>query len=266
MQLVADSMRHAYHVIIPAAGMGRRMLGRGAQTHKSLLPVAGRPIIDHSLEILDSRGLQRATLVVGYRRRELVQHLGNRYRAMHIDYAVARDFEITEHGWSLYLSQEIWAREQRPVLFLDADNLYHPALLDQVLGSQHENVVLVDPGLRARERDEELVLGDAGVVDRLVRGRAHDYQTTVGGFIGINRFGPDFMRSYYACAGKLFATRGRMFKYERVFDRLIQETAIPLHYQASAGAGWLNVNHPDELPQAQRLAQEIAEAVRKGSE
>ena len=252
--------RDAYHVIIPAAGMGRRMLTHGTDQPKSLTMMAGRAIIDHSLEILASRGLRRATVVVGYRRRQLVQHLGNRFGAVHIDYVVSRDFDTTEHGWSLYLTREAWERERRPVLFLDADNLYHPDLLDQVLVCEHDNVALVDPALRAVERDEELVLGGQGpgIIARLVRGRTAGHANVVGGFVGINRFNPAFMHALYAYAQQLFDYCGRGLKYERLFDGLIRDTPTRLHYLSSPGARWLNVNHAEELPAAERLAAEIA--------
>jgi NDP-sugar pyrophosphorylase family protein len=51
----------------------------------------------------------------------------------------------------------------------------------------------------------------------------------------------------------LFASEGRMFKYERVFHRLIEERGLAPEYLDTAGLGWVNVNHPEDVDRARRL-------------
>ncbi|MEZ5659095.1 MAG: phosphocholine cytidylyltransferase family protein [Burkholderiaceae bacterium] len=53
--------------IILAAGRGSRMLARTEDRPKCLVEVAGRPILDWSLDALREAGIERVTIVAGYR-------------------------------------------------------------------------------------------------------------------------------------------------------------------------------------------------------
>jgi len=54
------------HAIIPAAGLGTRLRPLTHTTPKALLPVAGKPIIGHILDLLAPAGVDRITLVTGH--------------------------------------------------------------------------------------------------------------------------------------------------------------------------------------------------------
>lgn len=241
-----------HHVIVPAAGMGRRM-GDGDSAPKSLRMVAGRPILVHALSAVVSRPMLRISLIVGYRQSLIRDAVGTLFEDVPVDYVVNEDYASTEHGWSLYLAREAWQRHQAPVIFMDADNAFDTRLLGRLLAPGPANRVLVDPGLAARDRDEELVLGQQGRITGLVRGRTGDHPGCVGGFVGMNRFSSGFMGALFQYMESYFAANGRGFKYERIFDRLIHDTPSVLHYLETAGLPWVNVNHARELETARRI-------------
>lgn len=61
---------------ILAAGRGRRMGPLGDRYPKALLPVGGRPVIHHQLELLDRLGVADVHVVVGHRAADVVAALG----------------------------------------------------------------------------------------------------------------------------------------------------------------------------------------------
>jgi|GEM_PF-1491855 len=252
----------AYRVIIPAAGCSRRMAHLTTDRPKSLLPLEGRSIIEHSLEILDARGFRHVTFVVGYRRERLMAAIGSRYRHLEVNYAISADYAITEHGWSLYLSRDDWRRDRRPVLLMDADNLYDPAMLDALMESPHRDLMLVDCAYANRQREEELLRGRDGLVTGLVRGRGSELRDVVGGFVGINRFSAPFMERLYAFMGDFFAAHGRRWKYERVFDALIRDGGAHIHYLPTNGLAWININDEQAYQTARGLARTLIAAGR----
>jgi len=63
--------------VVLAAGRGKRMGALTAATPKPLLPVAGRPIIEHVLGGFAAAGVQRAVVVTGYRGDAIEAALGN---------------------------------------------------------------------------------------------------------------------------------------------------------------------------------------------
>lgn len=220
---------------------------------KALLDVEGKTIIEHSLEILNSRGFHQVTFVVGYMRELFMQTLGSRFKNIAIEYVVSEDYATTEHGWSLYLTKGSWKRARSPVVFMDADNIYDPLMLDKLMAAPMENVVLVDSLFKTGTREEELVLGRDGIVTRLKRGLAQDHRDYVGAFVGINKFSPAFMGALYTYMDDFFEQNGPKFKYERIFDSMIDTTTAKLDYLDTGGLAWVNINHEEDY----NLAKEI---------
>ena len=246
------------HVLMPAAGSSRRLDRLTKAIPKSLLRVGPRAIVEYSLEALAARGVERLTLVVGYRKEALMDRLGARYGPIGIDYVDSPDHARTEHGWSLYLTRAAWEARGGSVLFMDADNLYDPAILDAVAASRAPDVIAVDSAFDGGAREEEIVTGRDGRVSRLRRGRTGEHPDCAGGFVGINRLSGEFMHALYGYMEGFFAAHGRSHKYERVIDRFLRDTGTTLHYADCAPREWVNVNHESDLAKARRIARLMA--------
>ncbi len=63
--------------VILAGGLGTRMPQVSAERPKALLPVGGRPFVDHQLELLAAGGVEDAVLCVGYGGEALRNHVGD---------------------------------------------------------------------------------------------------------------------------------------------------------------------------------------------
>ncbi|MCO1333460.1 nucleotidyltransferase family protein [Microbulbifer sp. OS29] len=80
-----------------AAGFGRRMRPLTDQVPKPLLPVAGKPLIEHALERLADIGVQRVVINLGYLGSKIRQQLGSGARwGLDIQYSVEREEEPLE--------------------------------------------------------------------------------------------------------------------------------------------------------------------------
>jgi N-acetyl-alpha-D-muramate 1-phosphate uridylyltransferase len=64
-------------VVILAGGLGTRLKSVAPDTPKSLVPVAGKPFIDHQFELLRRNGLRRVLLCVGFRGEQIERHVGD---------------------------------------------------------------------------------------------------------------------------------------------------------------------------------------------
>jgi NDP-sugar pyrophosphorylase family protein len=63
--------------VVLAAGRGTRMGALTQDTPKTMLPVRGRPLLEHVLERLESVGVERFLIVVSHRRELIEQHFRN---------------------------------------------------------------------------------------------------------------------------------------------------------------------------------------------
>jgi mannose-1-phosphate guanylyltransferase len=67
-------------VVILAGGLGTRMLPLTESTPKPMLPVAGRPFLQHQLELVSHHGLRRVLLLVGHLGEQIRDHFGDGQR------------------------------------------------------------------------------------------------------------------------------------------------------------------------------------------
>ena len=129
--------------LIPAAGRGAR-LDRPA-TPKPLVNVGGRALIVDVLDKLQTVGVKRAVVVVGYEGEKVVRHLTN-----HPDLDLQVDF-IDHDGWRKGLASSVLAARDEfedPFLVAMADHRFDGQLIERIAGAgfdgDEEAVMLVD--------------------------------------------------------------------------------------------------------------------------
>jgi len=74
-------------VAILAGGLATRLRPITEKIPKSLVPVAGRPFLDHQLEMLHARGIRRVVLCIGYLGEMIQKEFGNAARGIDIAYS-----------------------------------------------------------------------------------------------------------------------------------------------------------------------------------
>lgn len=65
-------------LMVFAAGFGTRMGALTADRPKPMIPVAGRPLIDHALALADGAGVRRVVVNLHYRGEQIAAHLAGR--------------------------------------------------------------------------------------------------------------------------------------------------------------------------------------------
>ena len=73
---------------ILAAGVSRRLYPETYKIPKCLLDVGGKPIIDHQLTALDSIGIKDVTVIVGYYREMLTDHLNKTFPNLNFNFII----------------------------------------------------------------------------------------------------------------------------------------------------------------------------------
>ena len=80
--------RESKEAIILAGGFGTRLQGVVKDVPKPMAPVNGKPFLTYILDYLIDYGYSKVVLSVGYLHEKIVEHFGNQYKTLQIDYAV----------------------------------------------------------------------------------------------------------------------------------------------------------------------------------
>lgn len=87
--------------VILAAGEGTRLRPLTSTRPKPMLPVAGKPILEWDLEALSDNGFRKALLIVGYKKEEIVDYFGKRFKELRIEYITQKEQLGTAHAVSV---------------------------------------------------------------------------------------------------------------------------------------------------------------------
>ncbi len=107
--------------MVMAAGLGKRMRPLTATRPKPLIEVAGRTLLDHSLDRLRAAGIRKAVVNVHYLADALEAHLGNRVEDIEIAVSDERS-QLLETGGGLVKALPLIDAD--PFLVVNSDNLW----------------------------------------------------------------------------------------------------------------------------------------------
>ncbi len=121
--------------VILAAGRGTRMFPFTARWPKPILPIMGKPLLQHQIEMMKSCGIRQIFIVIGHLGYEVVRTLGNGSELdVEIEY-----IEQTETLGIAHAVGRLEGRVQKPFLLCLGDIFFVTAKLQTMLDSFDEN-------------------------------------------------------------------------------------------------------------------------------
>jgi L-glutamine-phosphate cytidylyltransferase len=229
--------------IILAAGKGSRLNGTAGDKPKCLVKVGGTTLIERQIDALRAAGIDDIGVVIGCSPEAVRDACGQ-----DVTYIENTRYAETNSLYSLWLA--------RPLLYegfvvLNCDVLFHPALLEDLLTSRHENALL----LGYREADQP-PFGDEEMKVKVRHGRVVDMSKTMdpteadGENLGIVKFGA---RGAVALVDIMttLVHDGRVREWApRAFAAFAQ--SHPLHAVGTRGLPWIEIDFPEDYARATR--------------
>ncbi|NHI91446.1 MAG: hypothetical protein EAX96_03015 [Candidatus Lokiarchaeota archaeon] len=135
--------------LILAGGAGTRLAPLTSNIPKPMLPIGGKPTIEHVIENLKGAGLQDFIIVVGYKKDQIMDFLGNGYDfGCNIEYIEQKRIENIE---AAILCAKKTLEEESEFLISHADIFTEPELIKRAIKQYNEleadgivSVTLVD--------------------------------------------------------------------------------------------------------------------------
>jgi glucose-1-phosphate thymidylyltransferase len=121
--------------IIPVAGVGSRLRPHTYTLPKTLLNVAGKPILGHILDELVQQGFQEATIITGYMKNLVEEYVRENY-SLRCDFV--EQSELKGLGHAIWLARHTFA-DDRPVFIILGDTIFDVAL-SRVLEGEYSSL------------------------------------------------------------------------------------------------------------------------------
>jgi choline kinase len=237
------------HAIMLAAGRGIR-LSNGAGHPKCLLEFGGKTLLRRHIEILESLGIDRLTIVVGFKADEIHAELAAIGPRRWIDTVFNPRFDEGAVV-SLWTARDV-LRGGSDILFMDADVLYDRAVMRRLIESPHRNCLLIDRDLEPGPEPVKACLRDGQLVEfgKIVAGQFD----AVGEWPGCLKLSPQM-------AGQLAVTTEKFVKGGRAaepYEPAMREVffADPDHRvgcEDITGMDWIEIDTPEDLRRAHEV-------------
>jgi len=236
--------------IMLAAGVGRRLYGDDyEQPPKALLPFGGRTLLDRHVENLQALGVDQLVMVLGHRADEIIA-------AAHA--AAGRGYIHPIHNpqyrggpiISLWCARDVM-RSGDDVLFMDADVLYHPTMLERLIRSEHDNCFLFDGDIEDGDDPVRVCLKDGLMVDfgKKITG---DFDR-VGEWPGFMKMSPRIAsRVADACQDFIDTARMHATYEEAMREVLMDEPPGTFGIEDISGIPWIEIDFPADLIRAEK--------------
>ena len=230
--------------VILAAGRGRRLDVVTRHRPKCLIDVGGKPLLYRYFDALAHLGVTRICMVVGYKQEHIREAVASYPTHVEVTFLINPDFERGSIG-SLWAAREALDDD---VVIMDADVLFHPAVLERLLASSHANALLMDETVK-QHTEECMVAVRQGRVTALSKQVPDEYDL-VGEGVGFLRVAqaavPQLLRSVETCVRQGLPD----MEYEDALVDFFRE--VPVGAEKIGGLPWIEIDFPEDLERAEQ--------------
>ena len=227
--------------IILAAGKGVRLNGTAGELPKCLVKAGELTLVERQIQALRSAGINQIVIVIGHGADLVRQTCGP-----DCIYVENTEYASTNSLFSLWLARDFMADG---FVVLNADVLFHPQLLKDLLALRREDALLVaytDEQAPPLGEEEMKVCVREGCVADISKGI--DPRTADGENVGIVKFGPSGARALVKHMEALVADGARRDWAPRAFREFAREH--PLHVIGTRGRPWIEIDFPEDYLRA----------------
>ena len=230
---------------ILAAGVSRRLYPHTYNTPKCLLEVGGKPIIHYQLEALLDLGVKDISIVIGYHREILIQHLKDNFPTLNFNFIINHHYFETNTAYSVYIGKEVLNENH---ILMNADVVYPKGLLNKLIDTKHKTALAVD--IKSCGREEVKVI-DGGSDKIAAIGKELIEAQCLGEFIGVAKLSKDFCNLFSNSLENLIDSGGVNDYFEAAIQPILKK--IDIYYVDVSEFPCMEIDFIEDLEKARSL-------------
>ena len=230
-----------------AAGRGSRLGTHTDDRPKALVDLGGITPLEWQLDVLADRGIERIIIVTGYRR-EAVEAVAQTRAAgrMRVEPVWNPFWSVTNVIGSAWMARE---RLTGPFVYLHADTVFEPSILDDLLAAPGPAALPVD--IRACEPEQMKARIEDGRIVHLSK-ELSDAETA-GEFIGIGVFHDAALQPIREGMDAVLTAGGLTAYFEAALNDAVDHRGLELHAVPTNGRAWTEIDFEADLELARSI-------------
>lgn len=233
--------------------MGRRLGKLTADDTKCMVRLGGVPIIDRMISQIISNGINKITLVVGYKADHLIEHLSGRFPDVEIGFIRNTIYDKTNNIYSLSLAKDLLMEDD--TILLESDLVFEDGILKKILDNDYPDLALVDK--YESWMDGTMVkLGEDNTIVNFISKKAFDFGEADKYYktVNIYKFSKSFSRGKYVPFLEAYCkSLGNNEYYEQVLKVIALLDNPQLKALMLDGEKWYEIDDIQDLDIAEAL-------------
>jgi choline kinase len=205
--------------VILAAGVASRLRPLTDNTPKCLLKVAGKTILELTIDNIIANNIDDIIIVTGYLEEQIKNFVSAKYPHLNVTYIYNEVYSSTNNIYSLWLAKDNLLGDE--MLLMDSDIIFDKDIIAKLLASGYENCLALK---RHNVQDEEIKV-KAGKNGRVIEiGKEVKLNEAIGESIGIEKFGTETLQKLFKILDRKILTDKTVNQfYEAAFEELVQK-------------------------------------------
>ena len=206
--------------VILAAGMAKRLRPLTDTKPKCLLEVAGRTLLERTVDAMRQAGITEFVVVTGYRADQIRDFLTAHYpqSTIHFHFLHNADYEHNNNIYSLWMSGQVVRGKE--FLLMDSDILCDPAAV-VLIARQEESALALNRHELGEEEMKVVVDSDMRITEI---SKTCSPEEAIGESVGIEKITADYSAALFDELDQMILQEKQIdIFYEKAFERLIPQ-------------------------------------------
>lgn len=235
--------------VILVAGIGSRIRPLTDNTHKALLKVGDKSILQAMVENLISFDIREIALITGYRVEEIKEFMSKTFPDLNPTYIHNEKYLDTNTGYSVLLAKDFVGDDS--FLKFDGDVVFERDVLKKLIENESENCLTIDTNINLEAEEVKVELDEQGNILKV--GKTLDPHTSDGESIGIEKMGPEAGKAFFAELEKLMQDEANWKQYYDDSYTTLVDQGFPFAAVDITGLKWVEIDTHEDYAKANEL-------------
>jgi len=239
-----EQPRQSVQVVIPAAGLGKRMGSITKSTNKALCQIDGKPIIIHSINKFQKIGLQKIFVITGHKSKQICESVNEKAICLF------NPFYKTLGILGSILQAKNYL-EESAFLFSTSDHFFDIKVLQNLLHHPCEIKILVQKKNRYTLDDSKVIINGDKIV---AMGKDISLDETDGEFSGMAYVGAKSSKKFFSELEKFLQNSNPQGYFMDVLMLLSNKHQIPINYITCEENSRIEIDSVSDLIKARKMS------------